>query len=96
LLDLNGALVPIDAMGCLKEIAAKITDGGGDYIRAVKDNQPHLPQDIDDAFMAAMEADFAGLEWSVAWTEETNRGREEVRECPVIARPAGLRDAGLW
>ena len=96
LLDLNGALVTIDAMGCQKEIAARIVAGGGDDILAVKDNQPHLHQDIDDSFMAAMEADFAGLEWSVARTEETNRGRLEVRECHVIARPAGLRDAGLW
>jgi DDE_Tnp_1-associated/Transposase DDE domain len=39
LLDLKGALVTIDAMGCQKEIAAKIVDGGGDYILAVKDNQ---------------------------------------------------------
>src|SRR3954451_1756061 len=96
LLDLSGALVTIDAMGCQKEIAAKIIAGGGDYILAVKDNQPRLHQDIDDRFMAAMEDDFAGLEWSVARTEETNRGRKEVRECHVIVRPEGLRDAGLW
>src|SRR4051812_3744609 len=96
LLDLKGALVTIDAMGCQKEIAARIVAGGGDYILAVKDNQPHLHQDIDDSFMAAMEDDFAGLEWSVARTEETNRGRKEVRECHVIVRPEGLRDAGLW
>ena len=89
-------LVTIDAMGCQKEIAARIVAGGGDYILAVKDNQPHLHQDIDDSFMAAMETDFAGLEWSVARTEETNRGRKEVRECHAIVRPEGLRDAGLW
>jgi len=96
LLDLSGALVTIDAMGCQKEIAARIVAGGGDYILAVKDNQPHLLQDIDDSFMAAMEDDFAGLEWSAARTEEINRGREEVRECHVIVRPSGLRDAALW
>ena len=96
LLDLKGALVTIDAMGCQKEIAAKIVAGGGDYILPVKDNQPHLHQDIDDGFMAALETDFAGLEWSIARTEETNRGRQEMRECHVIVRPSGLRDAALW
>ena len=95
MLDLNGALVTIDAMGCQKEIAAKIVAGGGDYMLAVKDNQPHLHQDIDAGFMAALETDFAGLEWSMARTEETNRGRQEMRECHVIVRPAGLRDAGV-
>ncbi len=43
-----------------------------------------------------METDFAGLDWSVARTEETNRGRQEVRECHVIVRPTGSRDAALW
>src|SRR3954471_7899241 len=106
LLDLSGALVTIDAMGCQKEIAAKIIAGGGDYILAVKDNQPPLHQDIDDAFLAAMADDVArlagmgddcaGLEGSVARPEEPNRGRQEVRECYVIVRPEGLRDAALW
>jgi predicted transposase YbfD/YdcC len=96
LLDLSGALVTIDAMGCQKEIAAQIITGGGDYILAVKENQPHLHEDIDACFTAALETDFAGLEYSVARTEETNRGREEVRECHVIARPTELRDARLW
>lgn len=96
LLDLSGALVTIDAMGCQKEIAAKIVTGGGDYILAVKDNQPNLHQDIQDSFDSALETDFAGLDWSVARTEETNRGRQEVRECHVIVRPTGLRDAALW
>jgi predicted transposase YbfD/YdcC len=96
LLDLSGALVTIDAMGCQKEIAAKIVTGGGDYILAVKENQPHLHQDIDACFMAALETDFAGLEHSVARTGETNRGRDEMRECHVIVRPTGLRDAALW
>jgi predicted transposase YbfD/YdcC len=96
LLDLKGALVTIDAMGCQKEIASKIVAGGGDYVLAVKDNQPHLHQDVDACFMAALETDFAGLEWSVARTEETNRGRQEMRECHVIVHPSGLRDAALW
>lgn len=42
LLDLKGATVTIDAMGCQREIAAKIVECGGDYVLAVKDNQPTL------------------------------------------------------
>jgi predicted transposase YbfD/YdcC len=96
LLDLSGALVTIAAMGCQKEIAAKIVAGGGDDILAVKEDQPHLHEDIDTCFTQALETDGAGLEYSVARTEETNRGREEVRECHVITGPQGLRDGGLW
>ena len=64
LLDLSGALVTIDAMGCQKEIAEKIVPGGGDYILAVKENQPHRHEDIDTAFTGGRETDFAGLEYS--------------------------------
>jgi hypothetical protein len=55
-----------------------------------------LHQDIDACFTAALETDFVGLEYSVARTEEANRGRDEMRECHVIVRPTGLRDAVLW
>jgi predicted transposase YbfD/YdcC len=96
LLDLCGALVTIDAMGCQKEIAAKIVHGGGDYILAVKDNHPNLHQAIQDRFTEALDHDFAGLDWSVAQTREINRGREELRECHVIVRPRDLPDAALW
>src|SRR5262249_14235552 len=40
LLDISGALVTIDAMGCQREIADQIRTGGGDYVLAVKRNQP--------------------------------------------------------
>jgi predicted transposase YbfD/YdcC len=96
LLDLCGALATIDAMGCQKEIATKIVTRGGDYLLAVRDNQPNSYRDIKDGFDAALETDFAGLEFGVARTEETNRGRQELRECHVIHRPAGLRDVGPW
>lgn len=42
LLDLRGAVVTIDAMGCQKEIARQVRAQGADYVLAVKDNQPSL------------------------------------------------------
>src|SRR5262249_45347223 len=62
LLDLHGALVTIDAMGCQKDIAQKIVDQGGHYALTVKDNQPHLLEDIQAAFTQALDQDFVGLE----------------------------------
>ena len=47
ILDISGALVTIDAMGCQTEIAQKILDGKGDYVLHVKLNQPTLYQGID-------------------------------------------------
>ncbi len=42
LLELSGAVVTIDAMGCQKAIAAKVRERGGDDVLAVKENQPTL------------------------------------------------------
>jgi predicted transposase YbfD/YdcC len=42
LLDLKGAVVTIDAIGCQREVAAKIIAGGADYVLPVKENQPTL------------------------------------------------------
>ena len=50
LLDLTGATVTIDAMGCQTEIAKTIVQGGGHYLLAVKDNQPTLHEDIATTF----------------------------------------------
>jgi len=50
-LSLKGFLVSIGAMGCQKKIAAQITDQGGDYLLAVKGNQPTLLEAIETAFI---------------------------------------------
>ncbi len=46
LLDLEGALVSIDAMGCQKTIARQIVEAGADYVLALKDNHPQLSEDV--------------------------------------------------
>src|SRR5712691_13309443 len=48
LLNLKGAIVTIDAIGCQKKIAATIRDRGADYLLALKDNQPSLCRDVAD------------------------------------------------
>jgi predicted transposase YbfD/YdcC len=50
MIDIKGAVVTIDAMGCQTKIAAKIVDGGADYILAVKENQPNLYDEIEHYF----------------------------------------------
>ncbi len=52
-LDLAGALVSIDAMGCNPRVAQDIRDAGADYLLAVKQNQPSLHQEIESYFKDA-------------------------------------------
>ncbi len=96
LLDLHGALVTIDAMGCQKAIAQKIVDQGGDYALIVKDNQEHLAEDIQRVFQQAVESDFAGLDWDTHETRERGHGREEFRCYTVLHATAGIRNAADW
>jgi predicted transposase YbfD/YdcC len=96
LLDVQGALVTIDAMGCQKAIAQKIIDQGSDYILTVKENQEHLLADIQQSFIQACESDFAGLEHDTYTTKERGHGREEHRCYTVLHYTAGLRHADEW
>jgi predicted transposase YbfD/YdcC len=96
LLDLKGALVTIDAMGCQKEIARKVVQGGGDYVLAVKDNQPHLLEDIQAVIGEALESDCAGYRHDWHETVERRHGRDETRTYLILTEPEGIRDQESW
>ena len=73
-LAITGALVTIDAIGCQTKIAQVILDRGGDYLLAVKDNQPSLHDEIKrylDDQTATMHSRFQ--------TTDADHGRIEVR-----------------
>ena len=73
-LDLKGALVSIDAMGCNPNIARSILDAKADYLLAVKDNQPTLHADIRSYFETAPPREIEQVQ-----TIDKDHGRFEVR-----------------
>lgn len=79
LLDLSGATVTIDAMGCQTEIAGKIVGNGGDYVLAVKENQPALydalKRNLDEMMLDA----FADVRHGFVQTVDGDHGRIETR-----------------
>ncbi len=87
-LDLGGALVTIDAAGCQAEILGQIRDGGGDYLVAVKGNQPTLHQAVAEAFERAGGVEFEGCR--MAASVEDGHGRHEERYVTVLPKPEGL------
>jgi predicted transposase YbfD/YdcC len=96
LLDIHGAFVTIDAMGCQRAIAQQIIDQGGDYLLTVKENQEHLLADIQQSLIDALENDFAGLEHDIYETRERGHGREEYRCYTVLHHTGGIRHADGW
>ena len=71
-------------MGCQREIAQQIVDGGADYVLAVKENQGQLYQGIRDLFQEAEASDFDGVPYDCAQTVNKGHGRVERRECWVV------------
>jgi predicted transposase YbfD/YdcC len=96
ILELTGAVVTIDAMGCQKEIAAKIREKGADYVLAVKENQPHLHEDLSDHFDRVLEDEESLPRSRRARSLERNRGRSEERVCIATPVPEGLRNRDAW
>ena len=96
IVEIPGALVTIDVMGCQAEIAGKIVAGKADYVLAVKGNQPTLHEGIVAFFLDQLEDDFARVEVSRHETEEKGHGRIEHRTYYVCDVPDGLPDAGRW
>src|SRR3954451_21488770 len=75
LLEMAGAVVTIDAMGCQVEIAGKIVEKKADYVLPVKGNQPTLEAGIMGFFLKHMEDDFARVKVSRHETKEKGHGR---------------------
>jgi predicted transposase YbfD/YdcC len=82
LLDLHDKIVTTDAMGCQKARAETSVAGGGDYILAVKANQPTLHAEIQAAFATAAPPPARSSRLST--TEDQGHGREEQRTVQVL------------
>jgi predicted transposase YbfD/YdcC len=89
-LDLKGALVTIDAAGCQVSIVEQIREQGGDYLLAVKGNQPALQEACERLLLEAFESDFAGLRHDSHQSQEKGHGRHEERYVTVLYDPVGL------
>jgi predicted transposase YbfD/YdcC len=96
ILDLEGALVSIDAMGCQKDIAEQVRDQKADYLLAVKENQGRLYQDLEALFLDFVDREGAGIRHTIAQTRERGHGREEWRGVYVFEDLESVRDRALW
>jgi len=89
-LDLNGALVTLDATFCQKALVRQIREQGGDYLVAVKGNQRALHRAVLAAFDRAGDDGFVGCDMFAS--VEDGHGRHEERYVTVLRDPDGLPD----
>jgi predicted transposase YbfD/YdcC len=96
MLEIAGALVTIDAMGCQVEIAKAIVERKADYCLAVKQNQPTLFDGIVNFFGDHLEDDFAHASVRRHETKEKGHGRVEHRYYFICPVPDDLPDRERW
>ena len=97
LIDLRGATVTIDALGCQKDIARQIVDGGGHHLLQVKDNQEGLAHRIQVEMDDLIRSQFQGVWHDRHETEpELGHGRIETRRVWVTDELGWLKQASDW
>ncbi|MGH2538079.1 MAG: ISAs1 family transposase [Candidatus Promineifilaceae bacterium] len=99
LLDVQGCIVTVDAMGCQTEIAEQIIGQGADYLLTVKGNQANLLDDISLFFRLAQQNDFQKVDHTYHRTTNKGHGRVEIRQCRAISGEESLqflRESAAW
>jgi predicted transposase YbfD/YdcC len=92
LLDLRGATISIDALGCQREIAQQILDGGGHYLLGLKGNQSTLYEDVKLFFEQTPE----GACLHRHEEADKGHGRIEIRRCDVTDDTGWLQEQHAW
>ena len=93
---IEGAIVTIDAMGCQRDIAAKIVAKKADYVLALKGNQGTLREDIE---LFATEQKAKGFRDTTVSRHETvdgDHGRIETRTYTAFHDVAWLQERHKW
>lgn len=83
-MEIEGCIITADALNTQKSIAAQIVAQGADYMLPVKENHPHLLEDIQNLFEHARAHRYEDVEHSHRTSHTYGHGRSETRKCNVI------------
>ena len=95
LLQLQGAVVTLDAMGCQRAIAEQIVSQGAHYVLGLKGNQGTLHEDVA-LFFDEKQGVLAGYQVTVHETCEKDHGRLETRRVVATEQIDWLHDSRDW
>lgn len=96
LLEIEGCIVTIDAMGCQREMVAQIVEQKADYCISLKGNQGILHQEVREYFAWARAIEFKQIEYSYAGSVEKDHGRIETRRCWSVGDVEWLNNKEEW
>jgi predicted transposase YbfD/YdcC len=98
-LNLHGATISVDAMGCQREIAATAREAGAHYLLQAKDNQPTLLQNIKDSMVEATRRRRPGeapAKLDRHKDVDKGHGRIETRVCILSRDLSGIEKLADW
>ncbi len=93
---LKEAIVTIDAIGTQQEIAEQIIAGGGDYVRALKNNEERLKANVIEYVRQQFDDDLVDGQVTRVVMKSRGHGREETREIFQFAAPSELTSSEVW
>jgi predicted transposase YbfD/YdcC len=96
LLEVEGCIVTIDAMGCQKEIARTIVEQGADYVLALKGNQGVLYDEVELFFTGARQHEFWNIPYRFHHTVNGEHGRIEERRYWLVSEIGWLAETRAW
>lgn len=99
LLAISGCIVTVDSMGCQVEVAQTCVDQEADYVLALKDNQPHLYEDVIRLFADLEASQVSASPYDYAESFDNTHVQGEKWQCWTIAERAvvqQLRAANRW
>ncbi len=96
ILNLEGCIITIDAIGCQRETVKQIAEKEADYVISLKGNQGNLHADIKDYLDWAERIGFKDIKYEYCSTLEKDHGRIEERRCWVTEEIDWLEQKGEW
>jgi len=96
LLELTGAIITIDAMGCQKDIAQKIIEKEADYVLSLKGNHSTLHEDVKLFLETEVSKDKSNAISDIHESIDAGHGRIETRKCWVSDEINWLEQKAEW
>jgi len=96
MLEIEGCIVTIDAMGCQKKISNSIVDKKADYIFSLKGNQSNLHDNIELYFQDQIKENFENCSYDYCETLDNEHGKLEIRRYWTTADIDWLQGKEDW
>lgn len=96
MLEIEGCIVTIDAMGCQKRICETIVEKDADYVFSLKGNQGHLHDDVKSYFQDQKQNDFKGVSFDYHESIDADHGKIEIRRYWTVSQIDWLQGKENW